>query len=115
MRLTRTDQQTLLEQLSAMPAFLDKAFGGLSTAEAKTQGADGFSPVEQCWHLADLERDDYAVRPGRRSRCASAVTSSRRARRSSNTSRASIPAWAQSTLYGRSPEYRHPSCGSPSG
>jgi hypothetical protein len=52
----------LLERLGAMPVFLDNAFGGLSTADALIQGADGFSPVEQCWHLADLERDGYAVR-----------------------------------------------------
>ena len=60
MLLTRADQDTLLEQLSAMPAVLDEVFGGLSAADARVEGADGFSPVEQCWHLADLERDGYA-------------------------------------------------------
>jgi DinB superfamily len=59
--LSPADQQTLLEQLSAMPVFLDEAFGGVSAADAQA-GADGLSPVEQCWHLADLERDGYAVR-----------------------------------------------------
>jgi len=62
MLLTRADQDTLLDRLSAMPAFLDEVFGGLSAADATVEGADGFSPVEQCWHLADLERDGYAVR-----------------------------------------------------
>jgi hypothetical protein len=61
MSLTAVDQNTLLEQLSAMPTFLDEAFGGLTSVEALA-GADGCSPVEQCWHLADLERDGYAVR-----------------------------------------------------
>ena len=45
-----------------MPDVLDKAFAGLSAADARLAGADGFSPVEQCWHLADLERDGYGVR-----------------------------------------------------
>ena len=62
MLLSPADQQTLLEQLSAMPAFLDEAFGGVSAADARAESADGFSAVEQCWHLADLERDGYAVR-----------------------------------------------------
>jgi hypothetical protein len=62
MLLTRPDQDTLIERLSAMPTFLDDAFGGLSATDALTAGADGFSPVEQCWHLADLECDGYAVR-----------------------------------------------------
>ena len=62
MLLSPADQHTLLEQLSAMPVFLDEAFGGVSAADARVAGADGFTPVEQCWHLADLEREGYAVR-----------------------------------------------------
>jgi hypothetical protein len=62
MLLTTVDQRALLERLSGMPTFLDEAFSGLTRAEALIEGADGFSPVEQCWHLADLERDGYAVR-----------------------------------------------------
>ena len=62
MLLDDADQATLLERLSAMPAFLDDAFSGLSITDALVEGADGFSPVEQCWHLADLERDGYSVR-----------------------------------------------------
>jgi hypothetical protein len=65
MLLTRESQDTLLAELSAMPETLDQAFGGLSAAEARIEGADGFSPVEQCWHLADLEREGYGVRIGR--------------------------------------------------
>jgi hypothetical protein len=62
MLLPSGDQERLLEQLSAMPAFLDETFGGLSAEEARMDGPDGESPVEQCWHLADLEREGYAVR-----------------------------------------------------
>jgi hypothetical protein len=62
MLLPRADQEALLNGLSAMPTFLDEAYGGLSAVHARVAGADGFSPVEQCWHLADLEREGYAVR-----------------------------------------------------
>jgi hypothetical protein len=62
MQLNDADQTTLLERLGAMPTFLDDAFSGLSTADALIEGADSFSPVEQCWHLADLECHGYAVR-----------------------------------------------------
>ena len=59
MLLARDGQETLLENLSVMPEILAEAFGGLSAADARVEGADGFSPVEQCWHLADLEREGY--------------------------------------------------------
>jgi hypothetical protein len=62
MLLARESQEALLESLSAMPEILAEAFGGLSAADAGIEGADGSSPVEQCWHLADLERDGYGVR-----------------------------------------------------
>jgi len=55
--------ETLLSQLAGMPDFLQAILGGLSPADARRAGPDGsFSPVEQCWHLADLEREGYAVR-----------------------------------------------------
>ena len=62
MLLTRESQDTLLRNLSAMPVILAEAFEGLSADEGRVAGADGFSPVEQCWHLADLEREGYGVR-----------------------------------------------------
>src|SRR5262245_35942122 len=62
MLLNEADQATLLNRLSSMPTFLDEAFRHLSPADALVEGTDGFSPVEQCWHLADLERDGYATR-----------------------------------------------------
>ena len=53
----------MFEQLAAMPEVLERAFADLA-ADARTRpGADGaFSPVEHCWHLADLEREGYALR-----------------------------------------------------
>jgi hypothetical protein len=61
--MTSPDQATLFSQLAAMPGFLEATFGGLSPVNARTGGPAGcFSPVEQCWHLADLERDGYASR-----------------------------------------------------
>ena len=61
--MTSVDLELLFPQLAAMPAFLQKSFGALSTEEAIRRGAgETFAPVEQCWHLADLERDGFAVR-----------------------------------------------------
>lgn len=61
--MSSRDQQSLLERLDAMPAFLESVFAGLSAADARIPGPDGsFSPVEQCWHLADLEREGYGAR-----------------------------------------------------
>jgi hypothetical protein len=56
-------QQALLASLAAMPEFLAVRFEGLSAAEALRPGpANTFSPVEQCWHLADLEREGFGER-----------------------------------------------------
>ncbi|HMK92176.1 MAG TPA: hypothetical protein VK576_04190, partial [Thermoleophilia bacterium] len=53
----------LLASLAAMPGFLERSFAGLSADEACRPGpGEVLSPVEQCWHLADLEREGYAVR-----------------------------------------------------
>jgi hypothetical protein len=63
MRLVKTEQQELLADLERMPEWLDEVFAGLSPEDAATPGPDGgFSPVAQCWHLADLEREAFAVR-----------------------------------------------------
>jgi hypothetical protein len=61
MLMTREDQDTLLEQLSGMPDLLESTFREISPEEARL-GGDDLSPVEQCWHLADLEREGYGVR-----------------------------------------------------
>lgn len=60
------EREGLLTRLEAMPGFLEAALGALSATEAAVRGPDGtFSPVEQCWHLADLEREGYGARIGR--------------------------------------------------
>jgi hypothetical protein len=61
--LTRMERETLWTDLEAMPGFLLDRFGTLSAGDAARPGPGGaFSPVEQCWHLADLEREGYGVR-----------------------------------------------------
>jgi hypothetical protein len=38
-------------------------FGGLIPEQARIPGSDGgFSPIEQVWHLADLEREGFSER-----------------------------------------------------
>jgi DinB superfamily len=61
MLMTRESQDTMLEQLSGMPDLLEFAFRNISPEEERL-GDEALSPVEQCWHLADLEREGYAVR-----------------------------------------------------
>jgi len=64
--LKHDEQIGLLAGLEEMPAFLESAFGSLKADEAVVRAADGtFSPVEQCWHLADLEREGFRSRIGR--------------------------------------------------
>ena len=64
--LGRDAQKDLLARLEEMPAFLESAFAALSVDAASARAADGsFSPVEQCWHLADLEREGFRSRIGR--------------------------------------------------
>lgn len=57
------EQDALLSELLAMPEVLDATFHDLSIADASRPGPDGgLSPVEICWHLADLEAEGYSVR-----------------------------------------------------
>jgi hypothetical protein len=61
--LRSAERRALLAELAAMPEFLAARFGSLPADAARTPGPDGaFSPVEQCWHLADLEREGFGVR-----------------------------------------------------
>lgn len=61
--MTPVDPDSLFAQLAAMPAFLQETFGALSAQDATWRASgDTFAPVEHCWHLADLERDGFAVR-----------------------------------------------------
>jgi DinB family protein len=60
---TPAERQALLEELQVMPEFLTGRFAGLSAEAARRGGLDGtFSPVEQCWHLADLESEGFGER-----------------------------------------------------
>jgi len=64
--LGKAERAALLAKLEAMPAFLEAALGELSVEEAMASAPDGaFSPVEHCWHLADLEREGYGARISR--------------------------------------------------
>ena len=63
LRLGRAERNAVMDGLERMPAFLAERFAALSADEAARPGPDGgFSPVEQCWHLADLEREGFAAR-----------------------------------------------------
>jgi hypothetical protein len=59
------DQDALMAGLLEMPDVLDASFGSLSDDDAARPGPDGVSPVEICWHLADLEAEGYNVRINR--------------------------------------------------
>ena len=53
----------LLAELAAMPDFLADSLGALSADPARHAGpGETFSPVEQCWHLADLEAEGFGAR-----------------------------------------------------
>jgi DinB family protein len=61
--MTRPDREVLWSSLDTMPAFLEERFASLSTEDAAASGPGGaFSPVEHCWHLADLEREGFGER-----------------------------------------------------
>jgi hypothetical protein len=63
MKLTEVQRHELIESLAPMGTFLRKAFESLTPEEAQTLGPVGsFSPVEQVWHLADLEREGFGLR-----------------------------------------------------
>lgn len=62
-RLTDVERRELIATLAGMSQFLREAFGLLTPEQALAPGPDGaFSPVEQVWHLADLERDGFGLR-----------------------------------------------------
>ena len=63
MKLDPAGRGELLAALEAMPRYLEMTFAGLDADDAARPGPDGlFSPVEQAWHLADLEREGFGVR-----------------------------------------------------
>jgi hypothetical protein len=63
MALPLAQRKALLETLEQMPQYLEQQFRSLTAEMIRQQGADGsFSPVEQVWHLADLEREGFGLR-----------------------------------------------------
>jgi hypothetical protein len=63
MKLSKSERRELLAALAGMKDFLHEAFGALAPEQTLAPGPGGaFSPVEQVWHLADLEREGFAVR-----------------------------------------------------
>jgi len=63
MKLSTAQRDELLESLLGMPEYVRSTFSNLGPDEVATPGNDGtFSPVEQVWHLADLEREGFGVR-----------------------------------------------------
>ena len=69
MKLDTAEREALLARLGGMVGYLDDAFSTLNAAQARVPGPDdSFSPVEQVWHLADLEREGFAVRIDRLAR-----------------------------------------------
>ena len=62
-QLPETDRAALWSSLEEMPSYLQAAFGSLTPEKASHPGPSGsFSPVEQVWHLADLEREGFGER-----------------------------------------------------
>jgi hypothetical protein len=63
LRLDRQERKALMDGLEGMADFLAARFASLSAEEAARGGPEAtFSPVEQCWHLADLEREGFGAR-----------------------------------------------------
>jgi hypothetical protein len=61
--MDRSARADLLATLREMPRYLAEKFTRLTSEDATRRGPDGgFSPVEQCWHLVDLEREGFALR-----------------------------------------------------
>jgi len=63
MKLSEVQREELMAALAGMKNFLREAFGSLTREEMRTPGPGGaFSPVEQVWHLADLECEGFGLR-----------------------------------------------------
>lgn len=63
MRLNQREKEHVFADLEAMPDFLVEAFANLPQPERTVSGRNqSFSPVEQVWHLADLEQQGFGFR-----------------------------------------------------
>jgi crotonobetainyl-CoA:carnitine CoA-transferase CaiB-like acyl-CoA transferase len=61
--MNRRELETLFLTLESTPALLARAAAELPEDSVRQRGTTGgFSLVEHVWHLADLEREAYAVR-----------------------------------------------------
>ena len=63
MKLTQAGRDDMLQSLATMRSFLAESLGSLPEDVLRAPGPGGiFSPVEQVWHLADLEREGFGER-----------------------------------------------------
>src|ERR1700674_2224506 len=63
MTMNRRELETLLLTLESTPLLMARAARGISpTAARRRPASGGVSFVENVWHLADLEREAFAVR-----------------------------------------------------
>jgi hypothetical protein len=63
MALPLQQREALLQTLEQMPEYLELELRSLTPEQLRQQGSDGlFSPLEQVWHLADLEREGFGFR-----------------------------------------------------
>jgi hypothetical protein len=55
--------QNAISQLIAMPTLLREVLGAMDPVQLHSKPAPGlFSPLEDAWHLRDIEREGYLVR-----------------------------------------------------
>jgi hypothetical protein len=63
MKLAPAAREALLARLDEMPRFLERELSSLTVEQLGQPGPDGgFSPLQQVWHLADLEREGFGCR-----------------------------------------------------
>jgi hypothetical protein len=63
MKLPAAERTALWASLEGLPRYLHTSFASLSVEDARRPGPGAaFSPVEQVWHLADLEREGFGER-----------------------------------------------------
>lgn len=63
MKLDVPLRRQLLRDLAAMPDYVRRVFSAVPAADLSKAGPGGtFSPVEQVWHLADLEVEGFGRR-----------------------------------------------------
>jgi DinB superfamily len=63
MALPLQQREALLQSLENMPVYLELELRSLTAEQLRQRGSDGsFSPLEQVWHLADLEREGFGLR-----------------------------------------------------